>query len=446
MQSSLMASEQQPGITKWVTYIGSGGPRFLLTHSPKPTSSNYALFIVTVSSLAAIDQVMEQLEQHSFNQYPDMLVKARKIENGAPIKNPVEIRVSGKNTEELFAIVNKIKLKMADMTGLKAINDDWGLPIKKLQVSINQTRARRAGVSSKDIAVSLQTGLTGLELTQYREGDNVIPLILRSSSADRQDIGKLEALSVYSQATGNAVPLEQVADINIVWEPATVLRRDRMKTVSVGAQLDLSYTASQATKELQPWIAAEKASWPIGYRYEFGGEAESSGKANESITAELPIAVFIIVLLLVGQFNSLRKSFIVMTTIPLGLIGVTFGLLVGQSFFGFMTLLGIISLAGIVINNAIVLLERIKLEIDQAELSQAAAIISACQQRVRPILLTTTTTVLGLIPLYLGGGEMWEPMALSIIGGLIFSTLLTLCVVPVLYLVLFRVNSDELTA
>lgn len=445
IQNSLLANDQTPGITKWLTYIGSGGPRFLLTHSPKQTSSNYALFIITVSSIKSIDKVMNQLEDYSFKQFPDMLAKARKIENGAPIKNPVEIRVSGKNTDELFDIVSSIKLKMAEMNGLKAINDDWGLPIKKLKVSINQTRARRAGVSSKDIAVSLQTGLTGLELTQYREGDNVIPLILRSSSADRQDIGKLEALSVYSQATGNAVPLEQVADINIVWESATIFRRDRMKTVSVGAQLDQSFTASQATKELQPWIESQQASWPIGYRYEFGGEAESSGKANDSITAKLPIAVFIIVLLLVGQFNSLRKSFIVMTTIPLGIIGVTFGLLVGQSFFGFMTLLGIISLAGIVINNAIVLLEKIKTEIDQAELSKAQAIISACQQRVRPILLTTTTTVLGLIPLYLGGGEMWEPMALSIIGGLIFSTLLTLCVVPVLYLVLFRVNRDDLT-
>ncbi|WP_241566349.1 efflux RND transporter permease subunit [Pseudoalteromonas sp. R3] len=153
----------------------------------------------------------------------------------------------------------------------------------------------------------------------------------------------------------------------------------------------------------------------------------------------MPIAVFIIVILLVGQFNSLRKSAIVLTTVPLGFIGVVAGLLAGQSFFGFMTLLGIISLAGIVINNAIVLLERIKYELDQGG-EPVLAIIQAAQQRMRPILLTTATTVLGLVPLYLGGGEMWEPMALAIMGGLLFSTILTLGVVPVLYALLYRIS------
>jgi len=335
---------------------------------------------------------------------------------------------------------------MATINGLKSINDNWGLPIKKLQVKINQTRARRAGVSSKDIAISLQTGLTGLELTQYREGDNVIPLVMRSSAADRQDIGKLEVLAVYSQATGNSVSLKQVADIEVVWEPATILRRDRLKTVTIGAQIDSTITASEAFVKLTPWLEQQQQSWPFGYRYELGGEAESSGKANQSIADKLPIAVFIIVLLLVAQFNSIRKSIIVMATIPLGIIGVTVGLLAGQSFIGFMTLLGIISLAGIVINNAIVLLERINIELELAQESPALAIVTACQKRLRPILLTTATTVLGLIPLYLGGGEMWEPMALSIIGGLLFSTLLTLGVVPVLYALLFGIKNSAKSA
>ena len=182
---------------------------------------------------------------------------------------------------------------------------------------------------------------------------------------------------------------------------------------------------------------------PFAYDYEFGGEAESSGKANQSIADKLPIAVLIIVLLLVAQFNSIRKSIIILSTIPLALIGVVIGLLAGQSFFGFMTLLGIISLAGIVINNAIVLLERIKMELDETPDQPIQAIINAAQKRLRPILLTTATTVLGLIPLYLGGGEMWEPMALAIIGGLLVSTLLTLGVVPVLYALLFRVREVQ---
>ncbi len=432
--------EQQQGITSWVTYLGSGGPRFLLTHSPKPNSSNYALMVINVTSFEVIDDIMAKLERYTFDHFPDLLVKARKIENGAPIANPVEVRLSGKNTDELFVIVDQIKLKLSEMNGLKSINDSWGLPIKKLQVKINQTRARRSGVSSKDIAISLQTGLVGLELTQYREGDTVIPVMMRSSAADHQDIAKLEALAVYSQASGASVPLKQVADIEVTWESATILRRDRLKMVTIGAQIDNSITASEAFSQLKPWLEEQKVNWPFGYRYEFGGEAESSGKANQSIADKLPIAVFIIVLLLVAQFNSIRKSVIIMTTIPLGLIGVVIGLLMGQSFFGFMTLLGIISLAGIVINNAIVLLERIKTELDSQLSTPVDAIIAACQKRLRPILLTTATTVFGLIPLYLGGGEMWEPMALSIIGGLLFSTLLTLGVIPVLYALFFGIK------
>ena len=181
--------------------------------------------------------------------------------------------------------------------------------------------------------------------------------------------------------------------------------------------------------------------WRRSVTVELGGESESSGDANAAITDKLPIAAFLILLLLVSQFNSVRKSLVVLVTIPLGLIGVIAGLLLGQSFFGFMTLLGVISLAGIVINNAIVLLERIGLELTSGK-DHLEAIVSAARQRCRPIVLTTATTVLGLLPLYLGGGEMWEPMALAIMGGLLVSTALTLCVVPVFYAALYRVKAS----
>ncbi|MEQ3512108.1 efflux RND transporter permease subunit [Pseudoalteromonas sp. BZB3] len=435
--NNLKVNEQtEQGVTDWVSYIGNGGPRFLLTHSPEPTSSNYALMIITTTSYQHIDKVMKQIEEYALSRHPDLLLKLRKIENGAPIANPVEVRLLGDDINVLMGIVNELKSKMRETAGLKSISDDWGLPIKKLQIKIDQARARRAGLSSRDIANSLQTGLSGMELTKYREGDELIPITLRSIAGDRQDIGKLEAMVVYSQATGRSVPLKQVADIEVVWESAQILRRDRLKAVKVGAQIE-GITANEGFAQLLPWLEEQKANWPYGYDYELGGEAESSGKANQSIADKMPIAVFIIVILLIGQFNSIRKSVIVLTTIPLGFVGVVAALLLGQSFFGFMTLLGVISLAGIVINNAIVLLERIKMELDEDSSHPIQAIIYAAQQRMRPILLTTATTVLGLIPLYLGGGEMWEPMALTIMGGLLFSTLLTLGVVPVLYALLF---------
>ena len=436
-------TDKKAGVTHWVTYIGNGGPRFLLTHNPKPTSSNYALMIINVSSNTLLDNTMAKLERFSHANFPDLLVKLRKIENGSPIENPVEVRINGTESAQLFAIVEQVKQRMADINGVKSVSDNWGMPIKKLQVNINQSRARRAGVSSKDIAVSLQTGLSGLELSQYREGDNVIPITMRTQAGDRQDIGKLQALAVYSQSTGSSVSLTQVADINVVWQSAKILRRDRLKTVTIGGQIDNTITANQAFTELLPWLAAQQKTWPMTYTFALGGEYETSGKANKSISDKLPIAGFIILLLLIAQFNSVRKACIILLTIPLGLIGVTSGLLIGQSFIGFMTLLGIISLAGIVINNAIVLLERIKIEQEALPENQCQAIINAAQQRLRPIVLTTATTILGLIPLYIGGGAFWQPMAIAIMGGLLFSTVFTLGVIPVVYAVLFSIKLDN---
>ncbi|PKG80676.1 AcrB/AcrD/AcrF family protein [Colwellia sp. 75C3] len=434
-------SENETGVTNWVTYLGNGGPRFLLTHNPKPTSSNYALMIINVTDQTLVDQTMDKLERYSLANFPDLLVKLRKIENGAPIENPIEVRINGTDAEQLFNIVDQVKKRMSEIQGVKAISDNWGMPIKKLQVNINQSRARRAGVSSKDIAMSLQTGLSGVELSQYREGDIVIPITMRTQAGDRQDIGKLQALAVYSQSSGSSVPLTQVADIKVVWESAKILRRDRLKTITIGGQIDNTITANEAFKQLIPWLEEQQKVWPITYTYELGGEYETSGKANKSIGDKLPIAGFIILLLLIAQFNSVRKAFIILLTIPLGIIGVTVGLLVGQSFIGFMTMLGIISLAGIVINNAIVLLERIKIEEQALHNDPCQAIINAAQQRLRPIVLTTATTIFGLIPLYLGGGAFWEPMAIAIIGGLLFSTVFTLGVIPVVYAVLFSVKT-----
>ncbi len=440
IKSDLLASETKAGITNWVSYIGSGGPRFLLTHSPEPLSPHYGLLIINTTSSAVISELMTQLDRYTFDHFPDLVVTLKRFENGAPIENPVEIRLSGKDTDKLFTLVDQVKAKMAVIPGVKNVSDDWGRQTKKLLVKINQARARRAGVSSQDIAISLQTGLSGLELTQYREGDQIIPVVMRSVAADRQDIGKLETLAVYSQATGNSVPLKQVADIEVLWQPAKILRRDRLKTVKVGGQLEPGVTAMSAFDQLIPWLEKEQATWEVGYRYEPGGEMESSQKANKSIGEKLPVAAFIIMILLVAQFNSIRRPLIILATIPLGIVGVVIGLLVARSYFGFMTLLGIISLAGIVINNAIVLLERIKMEIEVNGLSPQYAIIEAAQRRMRPILLTTATTVLGMLPLYLGGGEMWEPMAVAIMAGLLFSTILTLGVVPVLYALLFKVS------
>ncbi|MCC2615042.1 efflux RND transporter permease subunit [Aestuariibacter halophilus] len=433
-----VGADDEHGIINWVSYVGNAGPRFILSHNPKPSSSNYALIIANVTRASDIPDYMEKLRSWGEDHYPDLTLKLKLIGNGPSVDNPVEVRLSGTDNGQLFGAVEELRAHLRQLPTLQNVTDDWGQRIKKLRIDIDQVRAQRAGVSSQDIAISLQSGLSGLELTEFREGEDSIPVLLRTSMSGQQTLGKVESLSVYAQSTGQSVPLSQVANVEMVWDVAKVHRRNGVRTVTLGAQLVGDANAAAVAGELESWLIEQQPRWG-NVNFEFGGEQESSGKANQSIAEKLGIAGMIILIVLVAQFNSVRKAGIVLATIPLGLIGVIGGLLIANSYMGFMTILGIVSLAGIVINNAIVLLERIKIELDEGA-EHDEAILNAAQQRARPILLTTATTVLGLIPLYLGGGAMWEPMAIAIMAGLLFSTLLTLGVIPVLYAWLYRVK------
>lgn len=282
-------------------------------------------------------------------------------------------------------------------------------------------------------------------MTEYREGNDVIPVELRSVTADRENLNKLDGLVVYAQGSDTSVPLKQVADVNLVWENAIIKRRDRSRTITVRTLHLPGVTANEVASQFTPWLEEQTKSWPVGYSFEMGGELETSSDASASIGEKLPISGMLIFLLLVAQFNSVRKTMIILCTIPLGLVGVTFGLIVADSIFGFMTILGIISLAGIIINNAIVLIDRINIEIDDNGRAPSDAVIEACQQRLRPIVLTTCTTVGGMLPLWISHDPMFETMAVSIIFGLLFATLLTLIIVPVLYSIFFGVKYDKLT-
>ena len=446
MRRELMAGADRPeGIINWSTYIGGGEPRFTLGYNPGSSVPENGLMIVNATSFEAVKTAIEKTENFCNQTFPDLTTYINPLSIGPPPDADISVRIAGRETDEVFNIVEHVRQRLADMPGTKNIRDSWGPRAKKILVKINQARAQRAGVTNMDIAVSLNAALAGFQTTQFRERDKIIPVTLRSVAAERQDLGKLETINVYAQATGRNVPLKQVADIEVVWEPSKILRRNRLKTVTVQADIAEGANAIAASRELEAWLQEESTNWGIGYTYEIGGEAESSAEANKSITDKLPIAGMIILLLLVAQFNSIRRPIIILTTIPLGLIGVVIGLLVARSAFGFMTLLGVVSLAGIVINNAIVLLDRIRIEIQENGLEPARAIVEAAQRRLRPILLTALTTVGGLLPLWFGPAPLWKPMAIAIIFGLMFATLLTLGVVPVLYAVLFRVKFKEFT-
>ena len=441
IQSELASTDGRPdGVVNWSTYVGEGAPRFTLTYGPKPPSPEYAYALVNLTTAGLIPEFARRIEEFCAEHYPSVVVTAGPLPLGAVIANPVEVRVSGPDRQRVFAIVDTIKEQMQVIDGTKNVGDDWGQSTRRLQVQIDEAQARRSGVSNRDIALSLQSVLNGYQGTEFREGTETIPVTIRSVVADRQDISKLESLSVYSQSRGTPVPLMQVADLAIEWQPAKQLRRNRLTTVTVSSQLADGFTAVEVTNPLAEWLLKEQASWPPGYSFEFGGELEESARSEGAINSKLPYAGLFILMLLIAQFNSFRRPLIILLSIPLALVGVVVGLLVTGASFGFMTLLGLISLAGIVINNAIVLIDRIRIEIDEHGREPPLAVIEAAQRRLRPILLTTVTTVGGLLPLWFAGGPMWESMAIAIIFGLIFATILTLGMVPVLYTLFFRVK------
>ncbi len=440
MMSQHVTTDSKPdGIIGILSFIGIGTPRYVLAIDPDQPSSHTGAMVIDTTDYLIIPDIIADVQSYATKKYPDLEVQMKKMENGTPIDYPIEVRVYGKDIDTLYKLIAPIKQKLLGLSGVLDVNDDWGLRSKKLVIEINQDRARRAGVTNEDVALSLKTGLSGLEMTQFREGDKIIPVTLRSVAADRQDLTKLDGIIVYAQGSNASVPLKQVADIRLEWQNAIIKRRDRSKKITVRAQLYPGITATEISNQLLPWLEEQSQSWPRGYSFEMGGEMEESGDANQAIADKLPLSGMAILLLLVAQFNSVRKTVIILMTIPLGMIGISFGLIVANSIFGFFTILGIISLSGIIINNAIVLIDRINIELESGKV-QAQAIIEACQQRLRPILLTTATTAGGMLPLWISHDPMFETMAVTIIFGLLFATFLTLVIVPVLYSIFFKIK------
>lgn len=426
-------------VLDWSAWIGQSAPRYTLGLNPGSGDPGVVNLLINTTDYREIPRTIARIRSYARERHPDLDVQLRKIENGVPIPYPVEVRVGGGDIDRLYELIAPIRDWLLDHPGVDSVKDDWGPRTKKLLIDVDRERALRAGVTNDDIAISLRSSLSGLELSQLREADGLIPITMRSGLTDRADIDRLRTMPVYAPG-GGTVPLEQVADIELVWQPAIIKRRDRTRTVAVQARLRPGVTAAEVNRELLPWIEEQTASWPRGYDHAIGGEAETSGKANAAIADKLPVAGMIILLLLVTQFNSLRKPFVILLTIPLGLVGVAYGLLITGSVFGFFTILGLIALSGIVINNAIVLLDRIDIEIERNGLAPAQAVPVACRQRLRPILLTTATTVGGMTPLWLSHDPMFETMAVTIMFGLLFATLLTLLFIPVLYTIFFRVR------
>ncbi|MEM8931887.1 MAG: efflux RND transporter permease subunit, partial [Acidobacteriota bacterium] len=363
-----------------------------------------------------------------------------RLEQGPPIEAPIELRVLGWDLIDLETVSDDLLAVLRSHSDTRDVRHDLSLGVPTVELEIDDAAAGRRGLHRSDVAVSVLGRTLGVEIGQYRMDEDPVPILVRSAEGEKFPVERLDTIDVspgtgsLTGAPGSAVPLAQVARLDVAWQPAAIQHQDRQRMVKVQAQVAADSTATAVLAELEEQIAALEL--PPGVTLELGGELEESGKANSAIQRRMPLGLLLLLFFLLLEFDSFRRVGIVMVTVPLAAVGVVPGLILSGQPFGFMSLLGMISLIGIVVNNAIVLLDVIESQ-QQAGHSIDDALIEAVERRTRPILLTMATTVAGLSPLAFSEASLWPPLAWAMISGLIASTVLTLMVIPALYKLLF---------
>jgi multidrug efflux pump subunit AcrB len=438
IKDSLQINENiEEGIVNWSSYIGKGPEAYDLGYFAGEPNSSYAHMLINTTSDIANDIVIDRLRNFAGNNLFDAEVKISRLVGSGGAAAPIEIRIAGDDPDELFRIADRIKSRLFQTPGTINVTDDWGSRIKKIYVKIDDNKLARSGLTNQDVAISLLTSLDGFEVGEFRDEDQSIPITMKREGSEDLAYSNIKNLNVFSQSRGTSIPLSQVAEIEIPWQYSKILRRKLKRNLIIQAGVADGYLASDIMdKVIRPMMNEESKSWKSGYTFEYGGDAEGSSDAMGAVVLNLPLSLFIIILLLVIQFNSFRKAGIIFMTIPLSIVGVAAGLVVADSFFSFTAFLGIISLAGIIINDAIVLIDKIGSELNEGK-GLLESIKKSANDRFSPILLTTLTTSCGMVPLWTGGGDLWSPMAVTIIFGLLFGTVILLFFVPVMYNLLF---------
>jgi multidrug efflux pump subunit AcrB len=429
----LSDSKINPDVSTSIGYVADGGPRVVLVLNPPLPASNIAYFTVTVNKAEALDRMIARTQQFMTERHPDIRVDAKRFSRSSNDAGAIAYRIYGSDETVLRQIGQQVQQALHTVPGVVQIQDNWGPRLLRLDVDVDQAKARRAGISSEEIATALAMRNSGTDVSVLRDGDTLVPLVVRGGSAERQRPEELANTLIQNAADGTPVPLSAVAQIRLGSEPSTIRRRNLERTLTIQARSN-QFTAQQAVDYAAPAVA--KIVLPAGYRIELGAEIEEAAESNAALNTYLPVAVIAMLILFIWQFGSFRKLALIVGIIPFAMIGAGPALVIAGEPLGFMANFGLLSLAGIIVNNAVLLLERIEVELASG-LSMREAVVAAAVARLRPIVMTKLTCIAGLIPLLLFAGSLWTGMAVTIMGGLLLGTLITLGLVPVLYELLF---------
>ena len=437
VEARLMA---EPGVTSVTQWIGAGVPRFYLPLDQIFPQTNVSQLIVLPKDLATRNQLRLKLPTILAAEFPEVRGRVKLLPNGPPVPYPVQFRVIGPDPQRLRAHADEVTAIMRDSANTRGVNDNWNESIKAIRLEVDQAKARALGVTSQSIAQAGRVMLAGSTVGQYREGDKLIDIVLRQPLDERDAITDI-ANAYLPTASGKSIPLTQIAKPVFAWEPGVLWRENRDYAITVNADVVEGLQGATVTNQLLPGLRALEAEWAragdAGYRIEVAGAVEESSKGSASIAAGVPVMLFITFTLLMLQLHSFSRAMLVFLTGPLGLAGVAAALLVLNRPFGFVALLGVIALMGMIQRNSVILIDQI--ELDRARgVPTWDAIVEAAVRRLRPIVLTAAAAVLAMIPL--SRSVFWGPMAVAIMGGLIVATALTLLALPAMYAAWFRVK------
>jgi multidrug efflux pump len=429
-----------PDIVTYTTYVGQGSPRFWLGLNPVLPNPNFAQIVIVTGDLAARERVKHRLERAiAGGALPQARVRVDRFVFGPPVGFPVQFRIIGPDAMKVRAIAEDVRRVMAANPKIVDPHLDWSEQVKSIRLEVDQDRARALGLTPQDVAQTLQTLVSGYTVTQYREGIEHIDVVARAVATERLALNRLPALTIATR-NGVAVPLSQIARLNYEYEEPILWRRNRDLVLTARGDIVDRVQAPDVSKEVAAKLKGIEGALPYGYRIETGGSIEESVKANGALVAVFPVMAIVMLTFLMIQLQSFSRLALVFVTAPLGLIGATGALLIANRPFGFVALLGLIALAGMIMRNTVILVDQIDRDIADGH-GRHRAIIDATVRRARPVVLTALAAILGMIPL--SRSIFWGPMAITIMGGLFVATILTLLVVPSLYSLWFRVRSNE---